>query len=263
MKPRYGREPRIARSRTIDPATLADEEFARLGRALFDVHDRIFAGLDEQAFVDYVMRSKAERTRIRIYENEGREIIGYCAFHLYRENVSGTELAIFRGEAGLLPEYRGRSVTYYFAMVEALKHKLRHPLDRLYYLGMLVHPSSYHIICKFFRTVYPNHHSAVPVAARKLMAEMADAFGVPAVTEGDPLVRNIGWITLETEQERRLAAQSDLADVRFFRDRNADYGMGYGLVVLVPLTFENTIASFLRYLHDFALHWAGIRERAI
>ncbi len=260
---RPGRAPRITRSRTIDPSALTGEQLSRFGSELFDLHDRIFAGLDEEAFVDYVLRSKAARTRIRIYENAAQETVGYCAIHLYRKKISGSDLTILRAEAGLLPEYRGRSVTYYFGMVETLKHLLRHPFDRLYYLGLLVHPSSYHLFCKFFRTVYPSHRSEVPPAVIESMIEMADAFDVPAVTEADPLVRDIGWITRESEQERRLSARTDLPDVIFFRARNPDYGKGYGLVVLVPLTVRNEVTSFLRYLLDFILDWAGIRRRVL
>lgn len=260
-KLRPGREPRIRGFRTIDPTTLGEADLQRFGKELFGLHAKIFAGLDEAAFIDYVLKPNAERTRIRVFENEAGEKVGYCAFHLYRKTISGSEFAILRAEAGLLPAYRGHGVTYYLGMVEALRYKLRHPFDRLYYLGMLVHPSSYHLACKYFWRIFPTPQKVIPVGTRKLMLDMADAFEVPVVAGTAGMVREIGWITRDTAQDKRLLAEIDLPDERFFRTQNPGYGQGQGLVVLIPLSIWNLTASFLRYLFDSLVDLAGFRKR--
>ena len=142
--------PEIARSRTVVPKQLSRPKRRALSRQLYHVHQKIFAGISAEEFHRHVIEPPAETTSIRLYLAADQSVIGYCAVHRYRRQVHGRNAIVSRAEAGLMPEYRGRGATYGFGIVRALIEKLSHPLTPVYYLGTLVHTSSYHLFRKYF-----------------------------------------------------------------------------------------------------------------
>lgn len=236
---------RIDRDRTVDPARLTAAERQDLTDRLFAVHQAIFAGVSRDDFQRHVIAPPADRTLIRLYAAEGR-IVGYCALHWFRRHPGGRGVTVLRAEAGLMPAYRGRGRTYGFGMIHALAERLRHPFTPLYYLGTLVHSSSYHLFCKYFPRVYPHPALGMPEEVRALALTLVDSFPDPAVDPADPLVRDVRWITIESPQETALNGRDDLGDVRFFRQRNPGYVRGDGLVVLVPLSIANIATALAR-----------------
>ncbi|WP_234990331.1 hypothetical protein [Roseivivax lentus] len=229
----------------VVPAALSEDERDAFARRLYHVHAQVFAGLTAQEFREHVITPPAETTRIQIYETPEGQILGYCGIHRYRRRVRGRDAIVLRAEAGLLPEYRGRGVTYGFGMIRAAVEKLRHPFTPVYYLGTLVHASSYHLFCKYFPRLFPRPDAANPAEMQEVARELIESFSDPPVTPSDPFIRDVGWVTIETPQETRLNARDDRPDVAFFKKRNPGYGLGHGLVVVVPMTFGN-LADALR-----------------
>lgn len=150
----------------------------------------------------------------------------------------------------MLFDYRGRAATHGFYMLEAFKYRVLHPTENLFYLGMLVHPSSYLLLAQSFWQIFPRYDRETPQTVSRLMLDMADMFLVEAVDATDPFVRRVGWIT---RQERAFWKSTNIPDVVFFRSRNPGYHKGHGLVVLVPLTFTNLLQSAIRFLASHAL----------
>ncbi|WP_249139007.1 hypothetical protein [Actibacterium sp. MT2.3-13A] len=243
---------RITGRRTVDPSRLSPSARDAFGRELYAIHRQIFSGVTEERFRSHVIEPPAESTAVQIYLGAGGEVVGYCAVHRYRRRIGGRDTIVLRAEAGLRPEYRGRGTTYWFGMIRALAEKLRHPFTAVYYLGTLVHTSSYHLFFKYFPRVYPHPDLGFPEAARAVALELADSFPDPAADASDPLVRAVGWITIETPQEKALDRRGDLPDVRYFKSRNPGYVAGQGLVVLVPITFGNVAAAMLARLGELA-----------
>jgi hypothetical protein len=62
-------EDTVAGSVIITPAALGADPRARFIEALYELHSRIFSGVDKKTFVAYVVDRPAERTRIRMYLN--------------------------------------------------------------------------------------------------------------------------------------------------------------------------------------------------
>src|SRR6185295_6746676 len=123
-----------------------------------------------------------------------------------------------------------------FGLWRGLRVLLANPGRRFYYLGSLVHPSSYSLFAKFFPEVHPSVHTQTPPAMLRLMDDMADEFGLARVDEQNPLVRKVGWKTRDTEAERAYWQQCDKPAARFFVQANRGYGQGHGLLTLVPLS---------------------------
>jgi hypothetical protein len=241
---RVDRDPGGLRATTVALSQSAPECTPELSRALFAAHDRIFAGLDEHAFVRYLCRSGALATKIRIYRDALGAIVGYAAIHRFRTVVPGGSVTVFRAEAGLLLEHRGKGRTFEFYVGELVKQRLRHPLEPTFYLGMLVHPSSYLGLVRYFRDIYPRRDAGIPQDARCGMLALADAFGVPPVDPSDPFIRRVGWITRESEP---FWERTQDPDVVFYRERNPGYRQGHGLLVLVPVTMGNLVHALWSY----------------
>ena len=202
----------------------------------------------------------AESTAIQLYLASDGQIIGYCAFHRYRRRVQGRSAIVLRAEAGLMPEYRGRGATFGFGIIRAAAEKLRHPFTPIYYLGTLVHTSSYHLFCKYFPQVFPDPARETQNDMREIARELIDSFPDPPVSEADPFVRRVGWVTIESPREKALNRRHDRRDVEFFKARNPGYTEGNGLVVVVPITVGNVSAALLSRLHEVVLIAFGRRQ---
>jgi len=236
----------------VVPARLSAQQRADLTQALFTVHKRIFTGVPLQDFRRHVVEPPAEKTVIQLYFAANGELVGYCSFHRFRRQVQGRRAIVLRTEAGLVPDYRGRGETYGFGIMQAVVEKLRHPFTPVYYLGTLVHPSSYHLFCKYFPRLFPSPFCKTPPGMQNLARALADSFPDPPVNKSDPLIRAVGWRTIETAQEHALIQRGDRTDVTYFRSRNPGYTAGHGLVVVVPITLFNILGALFARLHEAA-----------
>ena len=245
--------PRISGRQIILPARLSEPGRDALSHQLYEVHRKIFAGVSAEEFRRHVVDAPAEVTAIQLYLAGDGQIIGYCAYHRFRRKVQGRSTIVLRAEAGLLPEYRGRGAAYGFGIIRAVAEKIRHPFTPIYYLGTLVHASSYHLFCKYFSQVFPHPVHETPAGIREITRELIDGFPDPPVSESDPFVRDVGWVTIETPQERELNRRGDRVDVQYFKARNPGYAKGHGLVVVVPITVSNLVAALLSRLRELAL----------
>jgi len=234
----------------IDPSSLASDDKERFSDALYQLHSRIFDGVTKDRFVSYVINSPAEWTRIRIYKNPENEWVGYCAAHRSEMRIFDRSRVIFRAEAGILREYRGRSKTLWFGFAEAIKYKIRHPLCNLYYLGSFVHPSVLYMFSRYFSEYYPCADTRVPDSIKVFMLELAKAFHIKAADDPNDLVRTVGWITKESGEDRRFWQNHKNPVVRFYIETNPGYVVGNGLLTLVPLTFTNIFLSLIKFMSN-------------
>ncbi|OJH39455.1 cyclic nucleotide-binding domain-containing protein [Cystobacter ferrugineus] len=233
---------RITRTEIIRPHTLSAEERRQLTDDLYAVHQQIFDGVDREAFARYVVESKAEHTWLLVHENEAGAIVGYCAMHLFEKQFGAEPLAVFRAEAGSLRAYRGGNVNARFIMARLGRYMLEHPRRRVFYLGSLVHPSSYSLLTKYFGEVWPRREQETPPEILSLMSALASEFGHEMVDPARPLIRRVGWRTRESEVEREYWKHCDKPAARYFLEANPGYGQGHGLVTVVPITPSNLLS---------------------
>jgi len=229
------------RRRVVIPADMSQTERADLSRRLYEVHRMIFSGISEEHFFSHVVDPPAASTVIQLYIAPDEAIVGYCAIHRFRRRIRGRSVLVLRAEAGLLPSYRGRGATYGFGMIRAALEKALHPFTPVYYLGTLVHMSSYHLFCKYFPRLFPQPFAETSEDMETIARELIDSFPDPPVAPDDPFVRDVGWVTIETPQEQAL--DRHFRDVEYFLTRNPGYAKGHGLVVVVPMTFGNIIKA--------------------
>ena len=231
--------PKIARSDIVVPNKL--DPAARQGfiDALYKVHCEVFDGVTRDSFAKYVVESQAEQTWINVHRNHAGEIVGYFALHIFERELAGKASAIFRAEAGTMRAYRGGNTNTRFGLELGLPYLLRYPGRRVYYLGSLVHPSSYCLFAKLFDVIWPSTRHPPPPAVLAFMDELANSFGLERVTSDNPLTRQVHWITRDSEVERHYWRHCDKPAARFFIEANPGYGEGDGLVTLVRVDAHN------------------------
>lgn len=237
-------------SEVVDPSNLSPDEKENFVDSLYLLHSNIFDGVERCNFLSYVVDSPADWTRIRIYKNSAGEWIGYCAVHRFRKHIFDRPIVIIRAEAGILREYRGRSITLWFGFKEALKYRMLHPFCELYYLGSFVHPSVLYMFSRYFSEYYPQADTPVPNKIRDFMLELAKVFHLEPVDEQDVLVRQVGWITKESSEDRGFWQRHSNPTVKFYIKTNPGYVSGNGLLTLVPLTFINIFMSLVRFMKN-------------
>ncbi len=240
----------IATSETVDPNRLGKEEKDRLVHELFyAVQCRIFQGTDEKSFAGYIFHPHAVRTRIKIFRNDQKEPVGYFSIHLFEiRSIDSGIRAIFRAEAGLLLPYRRKHSTLSLAFAEFLRYKCRHPNRKAYFLGTLVHPSSYHLVFRHFYEMYPTCRCETPPQILDLMRDIAKHFGIEPVCRDNPLIVRVGWGVRNGRESLDFWSHSDEPDVQFFLKTNPRYLEGEGLLTLIPLSWKNLLWLFIRWV---------------
>ena len=246
----------IKRSCVIDPSILSTIEKESLIVSLYQLHSRIFDGVERAYFISYVVDSPADWTRIRIYKNSMNEWVGYCVVHRFNKYAFGRHFVIFRAEAGILRSYRGRSQTLWFAFSEAIKYRIKHPFCETYYLGTFVHPSVLYMFSRYFSQYCPHANAFIPSQIKDLMLELANIFNLEPVDKQDVLVRKVGWVTNESAEDRDFWQNHTNPIVKFYIKTNPGYINGNGLLTLVPLTFGNIFISLTKFLKNkFVRHF--------
>jgi len=131
----------LTRTITLKPQQLATHERNELAERLFTLHRRIFAGGNGELFRRQLIDNGARDSTLLLQQNRLGETIGYCALHLFEVEHQARTTGVVRIQAGLLPGYRRRNSLIPFTFGHILRHRLRHPLRPLYFLGALIHPA--------------------------------------------------------------------------------------------------------------------------
>jgi hypothetical protein len=239
--------PQLAAAEIVTPATLDPIAKRALEDALYDLHSRIFQGVDKDSFIDYVVDSEAQHTWIQLFRDDGGALGGYFAVHIYERVIDGRTVAIVRGEFGTLREHRGSNLMAAFFAERVLRYMAAHPLRRMYILASFVHPSSYSQLVRYHDEVWPREGAETPAAIRELMDSLGDAFGLDRVDPMNALVRKVGWLTSDSQADRAYWEGCDRPGVKFFLRENPDYGEGHGLLTLAPLTLGIVARGLSRY----------------
>ncbi len=245
----------LVEAEVVNPVELRPEHRDVFLRDLYSVHEKIFSGVSMEEFTYYLVRPDAVRTRIQIYRNEAGVLVGYCAVHVFERRSKWLCHAVLRAEAGLLPAYRGTASTLWFGAKEAFRYKLIHPQRSVVFFAMPVHPSSFHLVSKYFWRCYPLAHRQIPKRWHSLLLDLAQTSGVDSADQNDPLVRKVGWITRDSQSEVENWRKSPFKDVQYYISRNPHYSKGNGLAMIAPLSAANLTVSLILYLVHKSTFW--------
>lgn len=239
---------KLAAAEMVMPRALTATAKQAFEDELYDLHSRIFRGVDKASFVKYVIDSAAEHTWIQLYRGADGALGGYLAVHIYEREIDGRMIAIVRSETGTLRKYRGANLIGGFFAERVIRYRAAHPLRRLYLLGSLVHPSSYSQIARYVDGVWPRQDVETPAEILALMDALGNAFGLDRVDPENALVRKVGWQTIDSHTDRAYWERCERPGVQFFLRENPGYEEGHGLLTLAPLTLGAVTRGVARYV---------------
>ncbi|HEX2547027.1 MAG TPA: hypothetical protein VHL79_19245 [Ramlibacter sp.] len=234
---------------------LPAEQRERLAHELFAVHTQIFAGLSFEEFRNYVVERQAWRTWIYVRRNTRGETVGYTSVHVFRLDVDGRATTVIRMEAGTLPEARGQDLTMVRALVRLIAVWLAAPWRRTCIFAALTHPSSYTFLAHYAPVIWPHvDRKPIPPEVLREMEHLAAAFELERISEGNPLLRRVEWITRESEEDRQRWRRSQRRDTRFYLRANPGYTEGHGLLTYIPVNGMILLHSMGLFLSSRAAH---------
>lgn len=140
----------------VFPKRLPPEARQHLVDELYAVHSQVFHD-DKERFLRVFMQPTAAYTAVRLRRDSASSIVSYVALHRHDKEVRGVRTAIFRVGAGALRGYRGHDSSIGFALQQALRYKLRNPARPIFYVGAMLHLTSYLICAKYGDAVWPNY----------------------------------------------------------------------------------------------------------
>lgn len=234
--------PRLV-TETLDPSALSAEDQQALIDELYPVHDAIFSGVDREAFAAYVVRSPAAHNRLLLVRC-GAQVVGYAALHAFWIDADGPAL-VLRGEVGLLPAFRRRTLFGWFFAREIGALRLRHPCLPMWIFACPVNPATYRMLSRYAPVLHPHWSQPTPDAVQAWMEQLADRFGLPR-TGSDPAIRDVGWATRETPAERRAWRDSAHPATRLYLERNPSYPQGHGMLILIPVDLARVASGIGR-----------------
>lgn len=234
----------------IDPKLFSQKDKQQLVDELFAIHNQIFDGVDKQQFTQYVIDSKASDTNIFI-QRKSNKSVGYGAIHLYKFDTLQERIAVIRMEAGFIPEFRGgNNQFHFFALLKAIQYIITHPNRKFYFLGSLIHPSSYVALTNLTKQVWPNITKPEPCEnIRNIVSKLSDLFDLEPVDSSNPHVVKVGWKTRDSTVSVAFKQPQLKPAAQFYIQQNPNYKDGHGLITILPVNLKILLSISFGLMH--------------
>jgi hypothetical protein len=254
----------IASSRTIHPEQLDAAGRARLLEEL-QVNRQIFDGPGLGALIEALASGTHGKTTLQCHYDDAGRCVGFAALLCDELEHDGEPWTVFRAMTGLLPEYRGRQSMTGFYLTTLAGYLLRHPGRRVFFFTPVVHASSYRLLARHAKEMYPHPDRPVPPQIMAIIQRLGARYACAKVEGEHPLVcRRAVWVRGDQRKQARRLQAGDALD-RFFLRINPRAGEGNCVMTLAPVTVGQLVVGALRYgrsraaaqLRGLRRAWAG------
>ncbi len=229
-------------------AALSESDREALIERLEVIDREVFQRDDPGYFRSFFATGPASAVAVRVFSTQDSQVVGFNVVRVGDVRINGLRYRVLRTSAAVKREYRGAAVLG-FTVRMALRERLLHPLARVVNFEQMTHPWSYSQIARFVRTLYPRYNRATPAWARTLVGDLAEHFGLKRDDpNGQPYVCTYGTRTRQTDQERERWAHSNNPDARFYHRLNPGYVEGRALLVLISVSWADTLVTVTQYL---------------
>lgn len=226
----------IVSTQTVHPERLSEPERAELGAQMLSLIQQIFDGPWLQGLADGIAKGGLGKTTLQRYFNEEGQCVGFAALFLDEFEQDGEPWSVFRGFAGLLPEYRKRQSIMRFYFSQMAPYMLKNTRRRMYFFAPIVHVSSFRVAARLAPEMYPHPERPLTGQMQQVMLRLGERYGCKQVEGEHPLVcRRAAWVRNGPGTERRAGGEGDAID-RFFHELNPRVGDGLCVITLVPLS---------------------------
>jgi hypothetical protein len=241
----------IASSKTVRPEQLSEEARAELCQEMFPLIQQIFDGPWLQGLADGISKGGLGKTTLERYFNAEGECVGFSALFLDEFEQDGESWSVFRGFAGLLPEYRTQQRISRFYIPAIASYVLKHPGRKVFFFAPIVHISSFRVVARHAPVMYPHPDHPLSPRMQEVMRLLAARYGCKPVEGEHPLVcRRSAWVREPPSLDARPAGSRDAID-QLFQEINPRVGDGLCIITLAPVS--------LRLLPDAAMRQVRTR----
>lgn len=243
-QPRAARRP-IARTQRVVLGQLSPAARAALHAAAFAIYTRYKSGIDQGTFVRQFFADDA--ARVLLCHADDGELVGFACAWLARLHHDGREHAVYGALLFIDTRFRGVREATRFAVLEALRFKLREPWTPLAYMGVVTSPASYRMFAVTMPTFYPRPDAETPPPIAALVREAAARRGLVFADEARAVVRSLGTVRDPARLLHASSLQGDPA-AQFYLRQNPRFADGEALLLWVPLTLRNLLGGLARTL---------------
>lgn len=254
----------IASSRTIHPEQLDADGRALLLEEL-QINRQIFDGPGLQTLIEALASGTLSKTTLQHYYDQEGRCVGFAALLCDELEHDGEPWSVFRAMTGLLPEYRGRQSVMGFYITTLAGYLLRHPGRRVFFFTPVVHVSSYRLLARHAKEMYPHPDRPVPPRMMEIIQRLGARYACAKVEGEHPLIcRRSVWVRGDQRKQARRLQAGDALD-RFFLRINPRAGEGNCIMTLAPVTIGQLLVGAVRYgrtraavqLRGLRRAWAG------
>lgn len=237
----------IAYTRTISPRQLDEAGRAALLLEMQALNREIFDGPGLPALTEAIAHGTLGLTTIQLYFDEAGRCVGYASLLCDEFEHEGEPWTVFRAMTGLLPAYRKRQSVLGFYITTIAAYLLRNPRRRTFFFTPIVHVSSYRLVARHAREMYPHPEQPVPPGIWEIMKCLGARYACTPVEGEHPLVcRRSVWVRGTHGPKAPRLDQGDAFD-RFFQQLNPRFSEGLCVMTLAPVTLRQVLTAALRY----------------
>lgn len=254
----------IASSRTFHPDQLDADGRASL-LAELQINRQIFDGPGLQTLTEVLAAGTQGKTTLQCYYDADGRCVGFAALLCDEFEQDSEPWSVFRAMTGLLPAYRGRQSVMGFYLTTLTGYLLRHPGRRVFFFTPVVHVSSYRLLARHAKEMYPHPDRPVPPQMLEIIQRLGERYACAKVEGAHPLVcRRSVWVRGDQQKQARRLQAGDALD-RFFLQINPGAGEGHCIMTLAPVTLGQILIGGMRYgrtraaaqLRGLRTAWAG------
>lgn len=228
----------------IEPKQMEIAKRLHLAKKVYnDAHRFVFNGINFHEFFHTVFLPDTIQTKIILYKHH-EEIIGYSTFQVYEIKKSQLQFYIVMSEMCLKESaYQHRIHPIDFFVKESAKFIFQNPLAKVFLIDTLVSPLIYKKVCHTAFEIYPVYNKNFPKKLIKICGIVAKKFHWKIYSAGKYIVRKLKW---KVKQQYFLQDNSNDPNKKYYSSLVPDFSTGKGLVIVIPITFANVIASILK-----------------
>jgi hypothetical protein len=199
--------------------------------------------------------------RVLMMRDEDGRLVGYNQVRRFAYDIDGRTVHMFRAMAGLLPECRGCGSTLNFGLAQAFRFKLAHPFTEVYFLPILLHPTSYALFARYGHAFWPTPKAPTPPDKFDLLKKLCETAGFPLDDPDYPYVCKPDVMTRQDDAEAADWAADPRPEVQFYLKTNPCYHVGQALVGIAPLTFANLFITGGKFAGIMLARRLGLAKR--
>ncbi len=233
----------IIRQQKIRECSLNNPAFWKL-YSIFK--DTLNPGMDFRVFRKYYYTEGFQYIDVSFLEIN-KKTVGFCAAAFYNSGKGKNDFVLARSATGILQEARGQGLPKWILYLKYIKYKTIHPLSNLVLSGYIANPLIYAMICKYTGIVYPRLSQQIPAGFTGLRKQILQRSGIDKAPDNDFVFKIHFQVNMGADILKRITDSKDIY-VKYFLSINPRFLEQFGLMVIIPVTWENIIKSSVRFI---------------